>query len=305
MIEIRNLSKHYGPTRAVDDVSLVVEEGTITALVGTSGSGKSTLLRLVNRLIEPTSGQVAINGTDTRQVPTADLRRRIGYVIQNHGLFPHWTVARNVATVPRLLGWPKAKTEARVAELLSLLSLDPDTIGPRFPHQLSGGQAQRVGVARALAARPELLLMDEPFGALDPVLRGKAQADLRQIQAALGTTVILVTHDMSEAIGLGHRIAVMRAGRLEQHGTPAEILSAPATDFVRDLVGEGERAFRYLALSSVADLTEPGEAPGPPIAPDRTAAQALNAMIWTGAEALPVAGGGRITRHAVLAAGHP
>ncbi|WP_128255328.1 ABC transporter ATP-binding protein [Falsirhodobacter deserti] len=305
MIGLHNLSKHYDDLRAVDDVSLSIETGSVVAIVGTSGSGKSTLLRLVNRLIEPTAGHVTLNGQDTRDMPAFELRRRIGYVIQDHGLFPHWTVARNIATVPRLLGWPKDKIRARVEELLRLLSLDPATIGPRFPHQLSGGQMQRVGVARALAARPELLLMDEPFGALDPVLRGKAQADLRAIQQTLGSTILLVTHDMAEAIRLSDRVAVMRAGRVEQFGTPAEILSRPATAFVRDLVGEGERAFRFLSLIPATDLAEEGAASGQPLPRTATASEALDALIWQNAEALPLEGGGRISRAALLRAGHP
>ncbi|MDB6452919.1 ABC transporter ATP-binding protein [Falsirhodobacter sp. 20TX0035] len=305
MIGLNHLSKHYGDTKAVDDVSLTIDKGSVVAIVGTSGSGKSTLLRLVNRLIEPTSGHVTLDGQDTRALPAFELRRRIGYVIQDHGLFPHWTVARNIATVPRLLGWSKARIEARVEELLTLLSLDPAAIGPRFPHQLSGGQMQRVGVARALAAEPELLLMDEPFGALDPVLRGKAQADLRAIQRTLGTTILLVTHDMAEAIALSDRIAVMRAGRVEQFAPPAEILARPATDFVRALVGEGERAFRYLSLTPVGSLAEAGAAEGAPLPADATAAEALNALIWRGTESLALEGGGRVTRSALLRAGHP
>lgn len=305
MIGLHNLSKHYADVKAVDDVTLEIPQGSATAIVGTSGSGKSTLLRMVNRLIEPTSGHVSIDGRDTRAIPAAELRRRIGYVIQDHGLFPHWTVARNIATVPRLLGWDKARIHARVEELLTLLSLDPDVIGPRFPHQLSGGQMQRVGVARALAATPELLLMDEPFGALDPVLRGKAQADLKAVQRQLGTTILLVTHDMAEAITLSDRIAVMRGGRVEQFGTPSEILSRPATPFVHDLVGEGERAFRYLSLRAAATLAEPGSAPGPALPSEATASDALNALIWRNAEAVPLEGGGRVTRTALLGAGHP
>lgn len=305
MIGLHDLSKHYDDLRAVDDVSLTIDSGSVVSIVGTSGSGKSTLLRLVNRLIEPTSGHVTIDGQDTRDIPAFELRRRIGYVIQDHGLFPHWTVARNIGTVPGLLGWPKAKIKARVEELLSLLSLDPATIGPRYPHQLSGGQMQRVGVARALAAQPELLLMDEPFGALDPVLRGKAQADLRAIQQKLGTTIILVTHDMAEAITLSDRIAVMRGGRVDQFGTPSDILSRPATDFVRDLVGEGERAFRYLSLTPAVRLAESGNAPGDALPRSATAAEALNAMIWQGVEVLPLQDGGRVTRAALMQAGHP
>lgn len=310
MIEIEDISCHYGDTRAVDGVSLTIATGTVTAVVGSSGSGKTTLLRMINRLVEPTAGRVRIDGVETATLPLAPLRRGIGYVIQDHGLFPHWTVVRNIATVPRLLGWPKAEIAGRVAELLRLLGLDPDEIGPRYPHELSGGQAQRVGVARALAARPRVLLMDEPFGALDPIVRAQAQADLRSLQRHQGATIVLVTHDMDEALRLADRVAVMRAGRLDQEGTPSEILARPATAFVADLVGERDRAFRYLALRAVADLVEPGTAPGPAIAAGATLAEALAQMIWSGQDALPVTGAagaplGLIRRARVMAAGRP
>lgn len=308
MIEIEALTKLYDAAPVVEDVSMRLEAGSITAVVGTSGSGKSTLLRMINRLVTPTSGRVLIDGTDTREVEPASLRRRIGYVLQDHGLFPHWTAARNIATVPSLLGWPRAEIAARVDELLRLFQLDPAEIGARYPSQLSGGQAQRIGVARALAARPGVLLMDEPFGALDPMIRAQAQGDLRAIQREAGVTILLVTHDMAEAILLGDRVAVMRAGRLEQVGAPAEILTRPATPFVRDLIGDQDRAFRYLSLLPLAGLVGPGEAEGDPLPASASLAEALARMIWLGRDALPVADAagrplGVVLREAILAAG--
>lgn len=295
MIGIEHLTKLYGPVAAVDNVSLTVERGQIAALVGTSGSGKTTLLRMINRLVEPSSGRVLIDGTDTAALPPHQLRRRIGYAIQGHGLFPHRTVAQNIATVPRLLGWDRKRIAARVDELLDLFQLPPAEFRHRMPQQLSGGQQQRVGVARALAAQPELLLMDEPFGALDPVIRAKAQDDLRRIQRELGTTLIVVTHDMEEAITLGDRIAVMDGGRLLQYATPREILTAPATPFVRQLIGTEARPFRLLSLSCVADIARPGETAGPPVSPSASLRDALALCLWSGREALPVDGGGVVT----------
>jgi len=299
MIGIEHLTKRYGPLAAVDGVSLTVERGQIAALVGTSGSGKTTLLRMINRLVEPSSGRVLIGGTDTATLPPHLLRRRIGYAIQGHGLFPHRSVAQNIATVPRLLGWDRRRIARRVDELLELFQLPPAEFRDRMPHQLSGGQQQRVGVARALAARPELLLMDEPFGALDPVIRARAQDDLRRIQRELGTTLIVVTHDMEEAITLGDRIAVMDQGRLLQYATPREILTAPATPFVRELIGTEARPFRLLSLSCVADLVQVGEAGGPPVSPDASLRDALALCLWNGREALPVEGGGVVTLDAL------
>ena len=289
MIEIEHLSKRYGTTVVVDHVSLRVEEGTITVVVGTSGAGKSTLLRMINRLIAPSAGRVLIDGQDTMAIPEDALRHRIGYVIQGYGLFPHRTVAENIATVPRLLGWDKRKIAARVEELLHLFGLEPAEFAQKFPHQLSGGEQQRVGVARALAARPALLLMDEPFGALDPVIRGKAQDELLSIQRRLGTTVVLVTHDMNEAFHLGDRIAVMDQGRLLQYGTPAELLTRPAEIFVEQLVGTAERPFRLLSLMKVQEAVEPGAAEGEPLPGSISLRDALSRLIWLGREALPVA----------------
>ncbi len=289
MIEIDRVSRTFGTTVAVDDLSLTVDRGALVTLVGTSGSGKSTLLRMINRLIEPSSGTIRIDGRDTSAIPGEELRRGIGYVIQGNGLFPHWTVARNIATVPRLLNWDAARTERRVADLLVMLGLDPDAHGRKFPHELSGGQQQRVGVARALAAEPSLMLMDEPFGALDPILRAKAREDLLALKRRLGVTIVLVTHDMEEAIALGDRIAVMDRGRLMQYATPAEILARPAPGFVERLVVDSERPFRFLSLITVGDAAEPGEASGSPIAASASLKDALAALIARGSESLPVA----------------
>jgi len=288
VIEIEHLTKHYGETVVVDDVSMQMREGTITAIVGTSGAGKSTLLRMINRLVEPTSGRVLIDGQDTMSIPEDALRHRIGYVIQGHGLFPHRTVAGNIATVPRLLGWDTKRIAGRVDELLNLFQLDPAEFAGKYPHELSGGQQQRVGVARALAARPALLLMDEPFGALDPVIRSKAQDDLLAIQRRLGTTVVLVTHDMEEAFRLGDRIAVMDGARLLQDGTAAELLAHPAEGFVERLVGTADRPFRLLSLASVRDALEPGFAEGEPVEASTNLRDALSNLVWTGRDALPV-----------------
>ncbi len=293
MIEIENVSRIYDGRKAVDDVSLSIGRGEFCVVVGSSGSGKTTLLRMVNRLVEPSEGTVRIAGRDIREVEAYQLRRRIGYVIQGNGLFPHRSVAQNIATVPRLLGWDRSRIQRRVTELLRLFQLDPAEFADRLPGQLSGGQQQRVGVARALAGEPEILLMDEPFGALDPLIRAKAQADLLAIQQKLGTTVMLVTHDMNEAMALGSRIAVMDSGRLLQYGPPAEIIARPASAFVAGLVGSGDRPFRMLALDVVRNHVEPGEASGPAIDGEASLRDAYAECLWSGRDALPVASGGR------------
>ncbi|MGV0816978.1 ABC transporter ATP-binding protein [Martelella sp. AMO21009] len=304
MIEIDAVTKVYGEARAVDNVSLTVERGELAAIVGTSGSGKTTLMRMINRLVEPTSGTIRIDGRDNRDLPAYELRRGIGYAIQGHGLFPHRSVAENIATVPKLLGWDRKKRDARVDELLSLFNLEPELYRDRMPQELSGGQKQRIGVARALAAEPALLLMDEPFGALDPIIRAKAQEDLLKIQRQFSTTVVLVTHDMDEAILLGHRIGVMHEGKLLQYAPPAEIIAHPASDFVNELLGTGDKAFRMLSLTAASKMVEAGPAEGPPIADTASLRDALAQILWSGRDAVPVERDGvvigRITREKLL-----
>lgn len=301
MIEIEAVSRVYEGRAAVDEVSLQVREGEILVLVGASGAGKSTLLRMINRLVEPTSGVIRLAGQDISAQPAHLLRRRIGYAIQGDGLFPHRSVAQNIATVPRLLGWSAGEIAARVDELLAMFGLEPGEFRDRMPNALSGGQQQRVGVARALAARPEILLMDEPFGALDPVSRAKAQADLRAIQAQLGTTIVMVTHDIDEAIWLADRVGVMEGGRLVQLAAPERLLRAPASAGVAALTGSHERPFRLLALRAVVELRQDGQAEGPPIAPDMSLRDALAQCLWQGREALALEGGGIVTRAALIA----
>jgi osmoprotectant transport system ATP-binding protein len=238
---------------AVDDLTLEVPAGEICVLVGPSGCGKTTAMRLVNRTVELTAGEVLIGGRSVRERDPAQLRREIGYVIQEIGLFPHRTIAQNVGTIPQLLGWGKERIAGRVAELMQLTGLDPE-LADRYPVQLSGGQQQRVGVARALAADPLVMLMDEPFGAIDPINRERLQNEFLRLQAEIEKTVLFVTHDIDEAIKMGDRIAVMReGGRVEQYATPAELLMAPATEFVEDFVG-ADRALKRLALMRVADI---------------------------------------------------
>lgn len=290
MIEIEGITKCYDATTVVDDVSMVVEPRTVCVIVGTSGSGKTTLLRMINRLVEPTAGVIKLDGNDNRTLPGYELRRSIGYAIQGHGLFPHRTVAQNIATVPVLLGWDKDRIKARVDELMTLYQLDPEAYGPRYPHELSGGQQQRVGVARALAAEPNVLLMDEPFGALDPIIRTKAQEDLLAIQKRFGTTIILVTHDMEEAVHMGDKIAVMDAGKLVQYAKPEEILARPANAFVETLVGASEKPFRLLSLGRVREAVEKGSAEGEAIPGDASQRDALAELLWSGRPALPVKG---------------
>lgn len=303
MISVQNLSRSFGTHLAVDDITMEIAAGEIVAIVGTSGSGKTTLLRMINRLIEPSSGTVYINGRDTRTLHPEALRRQMGYVIQGNGLFPHWTIARNIATVPRLLKWEPQQIKNRVDELLRIFNLDPDVFRNRMPHELSGGEQQRVGVARALAAKPPVLLMDEPFGALDPIIRDKAQRDLLEVQRQFGTTVVVVTHDMDEAIRLADRIAVLSKGRLQQFATPAEIMIRPATPFVRELLDTKDRALRLLSLKQVRDLIEPGGANGDPIDAGASLRTALSECLWSGRAYLPVIdiGGpaGRISREKI------
>ena len=238
-VELRGVGVQYPNSAlpAVHDVDLIIEAGEFAVLLGPSGCGKSTLVRTINRLVEPTAGTVLIDGTDLRERNPDELRRGIGYVIQAVGLFPHYTVAQNIGIVPGLLGWDRTRIEARVDELLELIRLPPAEYRERRPRQLSGGEAQRVGVARALAAQPRVLLMDEPFAAVDAIVRASLQEEIARVHRELRTTVVFVTHDVDEALRLADRVVVMNAGRVVQTGPPEEILEHPADGFVRDLVG--------------------------------------------------------------------
>ncbi len=260
MIRLQGVGKTYpGGTVAVQELDLDVPRGELVTLVGPSGCGKSTTLKMINRLIEPTAGRIELDGKDVTNINPVELRRRIGYVIQQIGLFPHQTIRANVATLPKLLGWDKKRTNERVDELLDTMGLDVGTFAKRYPHQLSGGQRQRVGVARALAADPDVLLMDEPFGAVDPIVRTRLQDQFLEIQDTLAKTVVLVTHDIEEAVRLGDRVAVFEpGGRLAQFDTPARVLGEPADDFVAEFVG-ADRGLRRLAVTAIEaiDLVRP------------------------------------------------
>jgi osmoprotectant transport system ATP-binding protein len=247
VIVLEHLVKRYGDAVAVDDVCLEVARSECVFLVGGSGCGKTTTLKMVNRLVEPSAGRVLVDGRDTREVAPHGLRRRIGYVFQEVGLFPHLSVAENVGVTPGLLGWDEARIRPRVDELLELVGLPPQDFRTRLPAELSGGQAQRVGIARALAAAPEALLLDEPFGALDPLTRDHLQRSFQEIRAELGVTTIFVSHDMVEALLLADRIAVMDAGRLVQVGTPAELLARPAEQVVAELLDTPRRQTEAVA----------------------------------------------------------
>ncbi|WP_432035622.1 ABC transporter ATP-binding protein [Streptomyces cucumeris] len=261
MIRFEHVTKRYADgTTAVDDLSFEVAEGELVTLVGPSGCGKTTTMKMVNRLIEPTSGRILVEDGDIAKADPVQLRRRIGYVIQQIGLFPHKTVLENTATVPHLLGWQRKKGRDRAAELLDLVGLDPSVYGDRYPDQLSGGQRQRVGVARALAADPPVLLMDEPFGAVDPVVREHLQTEFLRLQSQVRKTVLFVTHDIEEAVRLGDRIAVYGSGRIEQFDTPASVLGAPATPYVADFVG-ADRGLKRLSVTPI----EPGDLEQPPV----------------------------------------
>lgn len=256
LIRLENVTKQYPGTDdpAVDNLTMDVHRGEVLVLVGPSGCGKSTTLRLINRLIEPSSGSLFLNGEDVTNMNPSLLRRKIGYVIQQVGLFPHRTIAENIATVPKLLGWDKKKIEERVDELLELVSMDPATYRERYPKELSGGQAQRVGVARALAADPDVLLMDEPFGAIDPITRDRLQNEFLRLQQDLQKTIVFVTHDIDEAIKMGNRIAILREGsEIAQLDTPEAILAEPADEFVENFLGSGA-ILKSLTLAKIKDL---------------------------------------------------
>ena len=282
IITLDHVGKRYGEQVAVGDLSLEIGEGEIVILIGPSGCGKTTTLRMINRLIEPTSGTITIDGRDTRSVDATTLRRGIGYVIQQVGLFPHLTVAENIATVPRLLGWDRRRVSERVDELLTLVGLDVADYGRRLPGELSGGQRQRVGVARALGADPPVLLMDEPFGAIDPVTRVRLQEELLRLQRVVRKTIVFVTHDIDEAVRLGDRIALLDVGgRLAQYDTPERLLAAPAEPFVESFLGGG-RLVRRLALVPLRDVTlVPVNGSVPPVRVDiaGTLRDALDAVL--------------------------
>src|SRR6202047_5296175 len=262
MIEIDDVTKYYGDRRVVDRLSLTVPAGDFCVLLGSSGCGKSTTLKMINRLIAADAGQIRVGGEDIATVSTEQLRRRIGYAIQSIGLFPHWTVEDNIATVPRLLKLPRARRGDGWTELLELFRLEPETYRGKYPHQLSGGEQQRVGVARALAADPELLLMDEPFAAVDPITRDALQAELARIHRETIKTIVFVTHDIEEALRLATMIAIMDSGRIGQLGTPLEILEQPANDFVRDFVGRQGLGLKLLSVRKVSDRLSRGEPGG-------------------------------------------
>ena len=292
MIELQRVSKSFSGLKVIDEVCLHIAEGEFTVILGSSGSGKSTLLKMMNRMVEHDSGRILFAGQEIRSFAPEDIRRRMGYAIQSVGLFPHWNVEKNIATVPRLLGWPKARITARVDELMALLHLDPALYRSRFPHQLSGGQQQRVGVARALAANPEVLLMDEPFGALDPVTRASLQREMARIHTTLGKTIVLVTHDIDEALGLASRIVLIDQGRIVQHATPLQMLSAPASGVVRDFFGRSDTGLQLLGLRRVADHVRP-VAPGTvvagePIRVTLNLREALSACVLQRLDRLPV-----------------
>jgi osmoprotectant transport system ATP-binding protein len=290
MIELDRVSKRYDGRAVVDDLSLTIPTGEFCVLLGSSGCGKSTTLRMINCLVAADAGTIRVNGKDVAASPPELLRRRIGYAIQSTGLFPHWTVADNIATVPRLLKWPPARVAARVTELLELFRLDAAPYRGKYPHQLSGGEQQRVGVARALAADPELLLMDEPFAAVDPITRGALQRELLRIHRATGKTIVFVTHDIEEALRLATSIAVMDKGRIVQCASPLDLLETPANDFVRDFVGHQGLGLKLLSVRRIAERVRHDEtADGEPLPQEASLADALSAMTARRTDRLPVA----------------
>lgn len=306
MIELVEVTRRFAGTArpAVDRLTLTIDTGEVCVLIGPSGCGKTTTLRMINRLVEPDAGTIAIDGRDVTALDAVALRRGIGYVIQQGGLFPHWTIARNIGTVPGLLDWSDARIAARVDELLALVGMEPAQFRDRYPRDLSGGQRQRIGVARALAADPPVLLMDEPFGALDPITRARLQDELLAILRKLAKTVVFVTHDIDEALRMADRIAVLREGRLVQHATPAALLAHPADDFVASFVGS-DRALRRLALVAVRAAMDAATGPiaaGATIAVTATLRDALAQMLAQDTDRLAVLEHDRVIGSLTLAA---
>ena len=288
MIKLEQLTKVFNtPTRrvvAADEITMEVGTGEICVLLGPSGCGKTTTLKMVNRIVTPTSGKVLIDGEDTTSMPTVELRRKIGYVIQQIGLFPNMTIEENVCVVPRLLGWDMNRARKRAAELLEMMALDPSTFLKRYPKELSGGQQQRVGVARALAADPPVMLMDEPFGAIDPINRATIQDEFLRLQKQLRKTILFVSHDIDEAVKMGNKIAIFAAGRLEQFDTPDNVLAHPAQPFIADFVG-ADRTLKRLGLIRVLDAMTAG---GPSATPDTDMARGMAMMRESGAAYLVI-----------------
>ncbi len=314
MIELKNVTRRFGDAVAVDSINLTVETGEVCVLVGSSGCGKSTTLRMINQLLPHSEGEILVDGKDVTAMNPEHLRLNMGYVIQGTGLFPHWTVARNIAMVPQLLKWPREQIDERVHELLTLLDLDPAVHANKYPQQLSGGQAQRVGVARALAANPNILLMDEPFGALDAITRENLQLEMLRIQRQLKKTTVFVTHDIDEALRLASRIAVMDRGRIIQHDTPENILRRPASEFVENLVGKQDRGLKLMSLRSVRDLMQAYPQPRQPepgadgLKEDDSLRVALSIMLWQNWNHVPVFNAegqetGTITRERIIQEG--
>jgi len=281
-VKLQNISKKYDNRSVVEHINLEIQGGELLILIGPSGSGKTTTLRMINRLIEPDEGSIHINGQDIMELDPVSLRRNIGYVIQDIGLFPHMTIKENIGLVPKLEGWPEKKISEKVRQLLDFVSMPPEIFMNRYPRQLSGGQKQRVGLARALAMDPPLLLMDEPFGALDPIMRRQLQDEFLRIKQEIGRTIVFVTHDINEAFILGDRIAIMAESRLVQVGTPEELILSPKNDLVADIV-DSKRKFKHLDTLKVKDLMSPIE-PNYLFNAELTTAQAVARMIKSGVE---------------------
>ena len=294
MIRFKGVSKTYGQLTVVENLDLEIARGEFCVLIGASGSGKSTILKMINRLEEHSAGEIRFAGEEIRSFRPEAIRRRMGYAIQSVGLFPHWTVADNIATVPRLLSWDRSRIDRRITELLKLLGLDASRFRDAYPHQLSGGQQQRIGVARALAADPDVLLMDEPFGALDPIAREDLQVEIARIHETTGKTIVFVTHDMDEALRLATRIVILDKGAIVQADSPRQLLGAPANDFVRDFLGRDDFGLKRLSVEKVRDHMRAGESgpSGEEIGAGDNLRKALSMLIAARAQHLAVMGEG-------------